>query len=426
MTEPTITCPKCRAEIKLTESLAAPIIEATREKFRQHLQNEVAKVKDREAAVEQRMQEITRERGELEAKIQERIEAERSKISADEARKAKLLLETDLKQRDVDLASLKATLAVRDEKLREAQEAQAEILRKERELEDARREVELTIEKRVTASLGAERERTKKEVEASALLKVREKEEQISSMQRQIEDLKKKAEQGSQQLQGEVLELQLEETLRRQFPSDTIEPVAKGEAGADLLQIVTTSNGTVAGSILWEMKRTRNWSDGWLAKLRADQRAANADIALIVSHALPKDTHTFDLRDGIWVTGPQCALPVAIALREQLICVAAAKRAGEGQLTKMELVYAYLTGPAFRHRIEAIVEQFSEMQNDLERERKVMTKQWAKREQQIRSVITATAGMHGDLQGIAGRSIQEVEGLSFELLSGPGGNLEDD
>jgi hypothetical protein len=128
---------------------------------------------------------------------------------------------------------------------------------------------------------------------------------------------------------------------------------------------------------------------------------------------------TFGLVDGVWVTAPQCAIPVAIALRELLTSVASARQSGEGQKTKMELVYEYLTGSRFRHRIEAVVEQFTEMQIDLDRERKAMTKLWARREQQIRTVVESTAGLYGDLQGIAGRSIQEVEGLSFQLLDGP-------
>jgi hypothetical protein len=170
---------------------------------------------------------------------------------------------------------------------------------------------------------------------------------------------------------------------------------------------------------LWEVKRTQNWTDGWLAKLRADLRAAGADVAMIVSHVLPKDIHSFDFRDGVWITSPRCAIPLAVALRELLIAVSAARVAGEGQMTKMEMMYGYLTGPGFRHRIEAIVEQFTEMQSDLERERRAITKMWSKREQQIRSVLESTAGMYGDLQGIAGQSIKEIEGLSVELLAGP-------
>ena len=141
---------------------------------------------------------------------------------------------------------------------------------------------------------------------------------------------------------------------------------------------------------------------------------AKADAAIIVSQALPKTIETFGQIDGIWVASPKCAVALAIAIRCQLIEVAAARKSGEGQQSKMEAMYQYLTGPRFRHRVEAIVEKFSEMQGDLEKERKAMQKAWAKREQQIRGVIDATAGMYGDMQGIAGRSLQEIEGLDFE------------
>jgi hypothetical protein len=177
--------------------------------------------------------------------------------------------------------------------------------------------------------------------------------------------------------------------------------------------------GQRCGTILWESKRTKNWSDTWLPKLRDDQRAAKAEIASIVSHALPKGIETFDFIDGIWVTESRCAIPVAIALRQYLIQIAVARQAGEGQQTKMEMVYQYLTGPRFRHRVEAIVEKFSDMQSDLDRERKTMTRLWAKREQQIAGVIESTAGMYGDLQGIAGKTLHEIEGLDIPLLDAP-------
>jgi hypothetical protein len=238
-------------------------------------------------------------------------------------------------------------------------------------------------------------------------------------MTRQIEDLRRKAEQGSQQLQGEAQELELEALLRQKFPRDLLEPVPKGEFGGDLVQRVVGPAGQICGTILWEAKRTKNWSDGWLGKLREDQRAAKADIALIVSHALPKGLQTFDQIDGVWVTEPRCAVAVAIALRESLIALSAARLAGEGQQTKMALVYQYLTGPRFRHRIEAVVERFSDMQADLDRERKAMMRLWAKREEQIRGVVESTAGLYGDLQGIAGRTLQEIEGLEMPLLNGP-------
>jgi hypothetical protein len=235
-------------------------------------------------------------------------------------------------------------------------------------------------------------------------------------MQKQIEELKRKAEQGSQQAQGEAQELHLEGLLRANFTRDVIDPVPKGEHGGDVLHRVVGPANQPCGTILWESKRTKNFSDGWLPKLREDQRTSGAEAALIVTTALPKGVQNFCLIEGIWVTDPRCAIPVAIMLREWLISVAAARQASEGQQSKMELMYQYLTGPQFRHRVGAVVERFIEMQSDLERERRLATKQFAKRDQQIRGVINAMAGMVGDLQGIAGKAIEEIDGLAMPLL----------
>jgi hypothetical protein len=217
-------------------------------------------------------------------------------------------------------------------------------------------------------------------------------------------------------LQGEVLEIELETTLRAKFPTDSIEPVPKGEFGGDVVQRVIGSMQQRCGTILWESKRTKTWQDGWLAKLRDDQRAAKAEIAIIVTQVLPKDVETFDLIDGVWVTSRRTMLPVAIALRQSLVELSLARQSGEGQQTKKEMIYQYLTGPRFRLRVEAIVEKFRDMQEDLEKERKTLTKLWAKREEQIRCVVEATAGMYGDLQGIAGKSLQEIEGLDHGMI----------
>ena len=191
-----------------------------------------------------------------------------------------------------------------------------------------------------------------------------------------------------------------------------------------MLHRVNGAHGQHCGTILWESKRTKNWSPAWLSKLRDDQRAAKAEIALIVSHVLPKGVQAFDFVDGVWITESRCAIPVAIALRQSLIELSAARHISEGQQTKMEMVYQYLTGSGFRRRIEAIVEKFSDMQSDLDRERKTMTRLWAKREEQIRGVIESTAGMYGDLQGIAGKTLQEIEGLDIPLLNAPESDTE--
>jgi hypothetical protein len=419
MTEPTLTCPSCSTEIKLTESLAAPLIADTRRQYECQLAQKEAEVAGREAAIRDQQEKLACARQEIDAELATRLDQERGKIAAAEAQKAKRLVATDLEARTKEIADLTEVLKQRDTKLADAQQAQADLIRKERALDDAKREMDLTIQKQVRAELGAVRDQARQETEAALSLRVREKEEQIASMQRQIEDLKRKAEQGSQQLQGEVQELAFEALLRERFARDMIEPVPKGEFGGDLIQRVVGPAGQVVGSILWEAKRTKNWSDGWLGKLREDQRAAKADVALIVSHTLPKGRQTFDYIDGIWVTDPKCAVAVAVALRESLLALSAARLAGEGQQTKMEMIYRYLTGPRFRHRIEAVVERFTEMQADLDRERKAMTRLWAKRQEQIHGVVETMAGLYGDLQGIAGRSLQEIDGLEVPLLDGP-------
>ena len=412
--EPSIVCPNCRTEVKLTETLAAPLIEAVRRESDQKLRSKEAEIVKREAAIRAQQEAVKQDRDAMEAKLAERLKGERKKLAEEEARKARAAVSVDLHLKDQQLEELTQAFKEREAKLAEAQKAQADAVRKERELADKERELDLTIEKRVQEKQAEIQERAKAAAEETLLLKVQEREQTILSMQKQIEELKRKAEQGSQQLQGEVQELQLEALLRASFPHDTITPVPKGEFGGDAIQLVTTSFGQPCGKILWESKRTRNWSDGWLQKLRDDQRVAKADAAIIVSQALPKTIETFGQIDGIWVASPKCAVALAIAIRCQLIEVAAARKSGEGQQSKMEAMYQYLTGPRFRHRVEAIVEKFSEMQGDLEKERKAMQKAWAKREQQIRGVIDATAGMYGDMQGIAGRSLQEIEGLDFE------------
>jgi hypothetical protein len=198
-------------------------------------------------------------------------------------------------------------------------------LRQQRALEEEKRELDLTIEKRVQASISGIQIKARQVADEAARWRVAEKDQTIESMTRTIEELQRKAEQGSQQSQGKVLELELEELLRGRFPTDSIEPVGKGELGADVIQQVNGAIGQSAGIILWETKRTKAWSDGWLAKLRDDQRRSGADIALIVSHALPKHIEQFDLVDGVWVAHPRCALPVAVALRQGLIDVSSSR-----------------------------------------------------------------------------------------------------
>lgn len=510
MAEPTVKCPQCLTEIPLTESLAAPMIEALRQDYEKKIlrtkediaQRELA-IKNKESAleaakeaVEQRVEEkvklertriaaeeakkaraalaadlekratelaeardlvkaqegklaeaetarlenekkllkqkeeiaqremgmkarelaLAAEQEAIDQMVADKVKIERATIAAEECKKAKAALATDFEQKVSELAELQEVLKLRNEKLAEAQLAQADLMRKQRELDDARREMEVTIEKRIGESLAKTREQAKQEAEEHLQLKVMEREKTIDSMKKTIEELQKKAEQGSQQLQGEVLELQLETLLGAKFPHDRIDPVPKGEHGGDILHRVVTPTGVGCGTILWETKRTKNWGGGWLAKLREDQRSAKAEIAVIVSTVLPIGVETFDQVEGVWVVHPRAMLPVALSLRQMLIEVNSARQATEGQQTKMELVYQYLTGPKFRLRVQAIVEAFGEMADDLAKEKRAITKQWAKRAEQIDRVMQATVGMYGELQGIAGKTLQEIAGLDIKML----------
>jgi hypothetical protein len=397
-TEPVIVCPKCKTEIKLTESLSAPMVERVRAEYEERLraQGEMAHkqqeaLKARESLLEATISNRVREREE-DLRTQARMQAQAMITSAEE-----------------EAAQLR-------ESLRVAQQAQAEALRKERELEGRERAITLTIEQGITAGVRQAEERARREADDAARLKRMELEATITSMQVKLAEAQQKAEQGSQQLQGEVQELDLEAALHAKFPYDTLSEIAKGINGADVQQVVISPSGAQCGVILWESKRTKNWSAVWLGKLRDDLRTANADIPVIITQAMPKDVDGFDVVDGVWVCAPKYALALATLLREGLLRVHAVRQAQTGMASKAELIYAYLVGKQFRHRIEAVVEAFTSLQSDLDSEKKAITRAWAKRSAQIENALTATSGLFGDIQGVGGSAIPEIEALNTYAL----------
>jgi hypothetical protein len=260
-----------------------------------------SRIAEGEASIRAQRELLETDRAAFEENLAQRLASERQRIATEETLKAKQVAAADVEAKAREVVELRDVLRQRDAKLADAQRAQAELMRKERELEDERRELELSVERRVQAQLAAAQERAKLQAEEPLKLRVLEREEQIASMQRQIDELKRKAEQGSQQMQGEAQELELEAMLRTKFPRDSIESVPKGEFGGDVIQRVMGPQNQLCGTILWESKRTKHWSDGWLAKLREDQRRARADVALIVSNNLPRGVHGFEHVEGIWV-----------------------------------------------------------------------------------------------------------------------------
>jgi hypothetical protein len=313
--------------------------------------------------------------------------------------------------RALEMADVQAQLKEKIDQLDASRKRELALLKKERELDEKIKTADLDIERR----LGEERESLEKTI-ANRLsedhrLADLTKDKQLKDLQDQIEELKRRATQGSQQAQGEIAELSLESFLTSHFPHDQISPVPKGVRGADVIQTVVDLGGRVCGSVAWEVKNTKNWSDGWLEKLRDDQRELKADIAVLVSTVLPKGVERFAYIDGLWVSDTGSVLGLASALRSGLIQVARARIATEGRDTKMECLYSYLTGTEFRQRVEAVVEALVAMKDDLERERRSMESLWAKREKQITRAVGGLAGMYGDMQGIVGSPLPKVAQL---------------
>jgi hypothetical protein len=408
-TEPVIQCPRCSHQMRLTESLAGPFVERLRARFKERLDEKEAELERERDDVRREAARTERARREIEAELARRLSEERLAISEVEAERAREATRSERQARERELEDLRQTVRENDARLSQANRTHADLLRQQRELELARAEMDLTVERRIQASLDDIRLVARRESDEAARLRISERDGTIQSMARTIEELKRQAEQGSQRRQGEVQEVELEAELKARFPSDAVEPVGNGEPGADILQQVNGAAGRSAGLIMWESKRTRAWNDGWLVKLRDDQRRRRADVAIIVSQTLPRRVETFDMIGGVWVTHPRYAVPVAIALRQALLDVDGARLAQQGVRSKAEALYGYLTGLTFRQRVQALVERFDEMRSDLERERKFMTRQWAKRETQIASCVETTAGTIGDLQAIAGSTLEHLE-----------------
>lgn len=246
-------------------------------------------------------------------------------------------------------------------------------------------------------------------------LKDLEKDNKLQQALDQIESLKTKIQQGSQQTQGETLELELENKLRQEFPTDIISEVKKGQRGADVDQEVVDKLGRKCGKILWESKNAQ-WSDGWLAKLKEDQRQAKADLAVLVTVNLPEGVDSFAYRDGVWIVSWKHFIPLSWSLRFNLVSLYNERNNSEGKDEKMKILYQYLTGSEFKNRVEGIIDAFSVLQEELEKEKRYFNVKWAKQEKEIRRVIDHTHGMYGDLQGVIGKSLPEIK--SLELTSG--------
>jgi hypothetical protein len=384
-----IECPNCGHAVPVSEVLSHQIAERARAES----SAEIAKLKNSLARKEQ---DIRDRENKLDEAVKARVATLTAGIEQEAWAKARGSVSTEI-------ADLKNQLAETSQQRDLAQKAELEARKRARELDERAKNLDLEAARKIDAERQKIQEVATRRADEQYQLKLAEKEKQIQDAKRANDELKRKLEQGSQQAQGEVLELQLEELLRSTFPMDQIAPVPKGLNGADIVQKVMSRSGRLCGTIVWESKRTKVFSEPWLQKLKDDQRKLTAEIAVLVSEALPKDCGTFIYMNDVWVSNPQCAVSLAAALRMQLLNVAGARAAAAGAKQKSEILYEYVVASTqFRQRVGAIAEAFIGMQAGLQEEKRTTQRQWAKREKQIEQVISNTAGMYGELQALTG------------------------
>lgn len=309
-------------------------------------------------------------------------------------------------QLEKEQAALREEIKFKNKKLEEAREESRKFYQEKLKLEDEKQNMALEREKF--------RQQVLLEASDAHRLKDLEKEKMIGDLKKSLEEAQIKASQGSQQLQGEIQELDLEESLQHSFPHDLIEPVGKGVRGADIRQTVRTSMGTVCGVILWESKRTKAWVDDWAVKLKDDLRATKANIPVIITTVLPKEIKAgFGLYENVWVSEPKLFLPLAEILRKNLIDVAREKHHGSDKGTKAEMIYNYLTSDTFVQQVQSILEVHQNMYLQIQKERVAFEKIWKERESQAQRIISSTANIYGSIQGLAGQSLPNLPLLSL-------------
>jgi hypothetical protein len=319
--------------------------------------------------------------------------------------------------------NLHTQLTEQNNKIKEAEDQEIELRKKTRELEEQQRQMRIEYERNYDTEL---RKRIDK-ISDDHKLKDAEKDKQLNDMQKQIEELNRKSQQASQQAQGEVLEIELENSLRQEFFYDDIKPVAKGVRGADVIQTVRGQNGMDCGTIIWEAKRTKNWQQDWIQKLKDDQRDAKANVAVIVTIAMPKDVERIRNIDGVWVCDFATYIGLATALRAGIIDVAHVRLAMQGKSEKTEMLYNYFSGNEFRQRMETILDTFITMRAELDSEKRAIMKQWAAREKQIDKITQASSFLYGDVKGIIGSALAPIDSLELpgkEVKELPFGNEE--
>jgi hypothetical protein len=406
-----IKCPNCGQEIDVNDILYHQLDDELRKQYNDELAKEKSRFEENERRLAVQRKTLESEQARLSDKISEGVVAG--------IKQERAVLETTLKKKAEEeqadrIATLQTELKEKSEKVKDLNRSKAEIEKLKREKDELRETIELESQKRLTDQLAVERTKIQKAEESRAALRLSEKEHVINQLREQLQEAQRKAEQGSMQVQGEVLELAIEEWLKQAFPLDTIEEIKKGARGADCLQVVNTTTRKHCGTIYYESKRTKSFQPIWIEKFKNDIRDKNADVGVLVTEAMPTDMERMGQRDGIWICTFDEFKGLCPVLRESLIQISTAVSSQENKGEKMEMLYNFLTSNEFRLQVEGIVEGFTLMQGDLESEKRAMQGIWKKREKQIEKVILNTNHMYSSIKGIAGSAIQTVSLLELD------------
>jgi hypothetical protein len=405
-----ITCPNCGSSVDVKEILYHQVQEELQKKFNSKLSQQQKEYQNKVEALQKEKELIDNEKAVLDETISQNV---KEKLKT-ESRKLEKQLEAKLRdEKDEELQSLTKEIKEKSDKLREFSKAKAEIEKLKREKDSLRDEIELESEKKINEELRKETSKIRKAEQEKNEIKLTEQKTVIEQLTHQLKEAQRKAEQGSMQLQGEAQELAIEEYLSVTYPLDEISEIKKGARGADCLQTVNTHSKQNCGTIYYESKRTKDFQKSWIEKLKTDLQAKNADIGVLVTEAMPKEMETLGEIDGIWICTFTDFKGLSLVLRESLIRISSAVSAQENRGDKMSMLYDFLTGNEFRMQIEAIVEGFSQMHEDLEKEKRSMQGIWKKREKQIQKVLLNTTNMYSSIKGIAGKSIQTVQALEL-------------
>ena len=409
-TQTQIKCPNCGTSIDVQDILAHQLEDEIKQKFQSQLADEKKKYEAEFENLNKAKEEFEQKKKLENELFQERLEQQlkEAKKAIEEKMKEKLQEEQSEQFND-----LQKELNEKSEKIKELNRTKAEIEKLKREKAELKEAVEADAQKKLNEALLAEREKIKKTEEERNELRFKELEKQLEDQRNLTQEMKRKQEQGSMQLQGEVQELAIEEWLAAQFPLDTIEEIKKGARGGDCIQIVNTRTRQNCGTIYYESKRTKDFQPSWIEKFKADIRDKGAHIGVLVTEVMPSDMDRMGLRDSVWICNYEEFKGLCAVLRESIVQLSMAVSSQENKGDKMHMLYDYLTSNTFSMQIEAIVDGFSQMKSDLESEKRSMQRIWKQRDKQIEKVITNTIDMYGSIKGIAGNAVQSVKALEL-------------